>query len=111
MGTSFEDFLEIQKRFNDAVYGDIGDDRKEEITKSLALALHSEVASIASAVNFKDHTSNRAHVNKDKLLYESVDAFRYILALLNTWDITADQFCRAFSDKNSFRLSFILIIY
>lgn len=102
MGTSFEDFLEIQKRFNDAVYGDIVDDRKEEITKSLALALHSEVASIASAVNFKDHTSHRAQVNKDKLLYESVDAFRYILALLNTWDITADQFCRAFSDKNSF---------
>lgn len=94
--------LETQRAFNHEIYGNLPDEKKEEITKSLMLALHAEASSIASSVNFKDHTSHRIQINKDKLLYESVDAFRYILALLNTWDISADSFSSAFSDKDSF---------
>jgi len=100
--TKFADFLQTQKLFNDAVYGEIKDINKEEVTKTLALSLHSEVSSIVSSINFKDHTSHRIQINNDKLLYESVDAFRYILALLNTWDITGEQFCNAFNDKDAY---------
>ncbi len=102
MDTKFSEFLDTQRAFNEVVYGEINDIKKEEVTKTLALSLHAEVSSIVSSINFKDHTSHRIQINSDKLLYESVDAFRYILAMLNTWGISGDQFCNAFKDKDAY---------
>ena len=73
---------------------------KEEITKTFALSLHNEVSEIASAVNFKDHRRQILPVDKNKLLYKSVDAFRYILAVLNLWDIDPQTFSEACEDKD-----------
>lgn len=73
---------------------------KEEITKTFALSLHNEVSEIASAVNFKDHRRVQVPVDHNKLLYKSVDAFRYVLALLNLWEIDSQTFIDACEDKD-----------
>jgi phosphoglycolate phosphatase-like HAD superfamily hydrolase len=53
-----------------------------------------------SGINFKDHKGSRIEIDVDKILYESVDAFRYIIAIMNLWGITYDQFVDAFDDKD-----------
>jgi len=75
---------------------------REEITKTFTLSLHSEVTEIASAVNFKDHRRTQHPVDKNKLLYKSVDSFRYILAILNLWGIDPRTFTEACEDKDLF---------
>lgn len=80
----------------------LSDKDKEEITKTFALALHAEVSEITSAINFKDHRPHTVPVDRNKLLYKSVDAFRYVLALLNLWEIDSQTFVQACEDKDLF---------
>ena len=75
---------------------------KEEVTKSLTLALHTEVSELISAINFKDHRQSRSQIDREKILYESIDVFRYLVAILNLWDVKSDQFISAFDDKDLF---------
>ena len=91
--TSVKDLFKSQKEFNDLFYdlSSLNDIDKEEITKSLSLALHSEVSSLISAINFKDHKHSRREIDKCKILFESVDVFRYILSILNIWEISSDE--------------------
>ena len=63
--------FERQQDFNKIFYeSDISIEEKEEITKSLSLALHSEISSLISAINFKDHKHNRREIDKCKILFE-----------------------------------------
>ena len=93
-----------QKEFNDLFFNNenLDDSEKEEITKSLTLALHSEVSELISAINFKDHRQVKVLVDKEKILYESVDVFRYLISILNLWDISPEKFSFAFDDKDLF---------
>ena len=102
---SFEtisDALNRQKAYSDYFFDSkkLSVHEKEEITKTFALSLHNEVSEIASAVNFKDHRQQVLPVDRNKLLYKSVDAFRYILAVLNLWDIDPQTFIEACEDKD-----------
>ncbi len=97
------DLFQLQKEFNDVVYGeDYTDQEREEITKTLALSLHAEVSSLIMGINFRDHRHVRKDIDVSKMLYESVDVFRYLLAILNVWNISSDSFCQAFNDKDLF---------
>jgi len=73
---------------------------KEEMTKSFALALHAEATGLANSVNFKDHRLIKHDIDKERILYKSIDAFRYILATLNLWDFDTGDFINAFRDKD-----------
>jgi len=100
---NLKEIFKSQKKFNDLVYEkNLSDVQKEEITKSLSLALHSEVSSLVSNINFKDHKINRKNIDINGLVYESVDAMRYIVSILNLWGVTQDQFISAYSDKDLF---------
>jgi len=77
-------------------------EEREEMTKSLALALHAEVSELISAVNFKDHRQIRNDADPSKILYEAVDVFRYLLAILNLWNIDPNSVSDAFDDKDMF---------
>lgn len=92
-----------QKKFNDLFYDDSLDQcQKEEITKSLSLALHSEVSSMITGINFKDHRADKNPVDVQRIIYESVDIFRYLIAILNLWEVNPDDFEHAFDDKDLF---------
>lgn len=94
--------LSRQRAYSDLFFDpeSMSDKEKEEITKTFALSLHAEVSEIASAVNFKDHRRVKVPVDHNKLLYKSVDAFRYVLALLNLWGIDSQTFTQACEDKD-----------
>lgn len=104
---SFEtiaDALARQRSYSNFFFnpGSLTDKEREEITKTFALSLHAEVSDIASSVNFKDHRPHTVPVDRNKLLYKSVDAFRYVLALLNLWEIDPKTFVEACEDKDLF---------
>lgn len=76
--------------------------QKEDVLKTFVLSLHAEATSIAEGVNYKDHHLTGHPVDVKKILYESVDAYRYILAILNLWDIPASEFAEALEQKDDF---------
>ena len=93
-----------QKEFSDLFFAekDLSDREKEEITKTFILSMHAELSDLVSAVNYKDHRADCHPVNSDKILYKSVDIFRYLLAVLNLWSIDPDEFISACEDKDLF---------
>jgi phosphoribosyl-ATP pyrophosphohydrolase len=99
-----EYFFNRQNKFSDLFFkpDSMTDEEREEMTKSFALALHAEVSELISAVNFKDHRRLRSSADPSKILYESVDVFRYLLAILNLWGIDPNSLTDAFEDKDMF---------
>ena len=96
-----KNLFSVQKKFNQKLYGDnVSDKEKAEITKTLSLCLHSEVSELMQAVTFKDHHIQTDKIDKVKMLFESVDVIRYVIAILNLNDIDADEFIRAYADKD-----------
>ena len=93
-----------QKEFSDLFFceKDLSDTEKEEITKTFILSMHAELSELASSINYKDHRAKPHPVNPDKILYKSVDVFRYLLAVLNLWSIDPKDFITACEDKDLF---------
>ena len=75
---------------------------KEEITKTFMLSLHAEASDLASSINLKNHRRHEVQVDKSKILYKSVDLFRYMIATLNLWGLTPEEFASACNDKDLF---------
>ena len=95
--------FEIQKKFNDNLYGeDVDKTKTAEITKTLSLCLHAEVSELVQSIEIRDHHIQTDNIDKTKMLYESVDVFRYILAILNLNKISCDDFLNAFYDKDNY---------
>lgn len=76
--------------------------QKEEILKTFVLSLHSEATGMVDGINYKDHRRQNNPVDIQKILYKSVDAYRYILATLNLWGISPNEFATALSQKDDF---------
>jgi hypothetical protein len=100
----FKDMLDRQKIFSDLFFdsASFNDLKKEEMTKSFALAAHGEITDLVSSINFKEHRANRKTPDREKILYESVDAFRYLLAIMNVWGYTSEEIESAFTDKDTY---------
>jgi len=99
-----EDALSRQKDFSDIFFDsrELSDRQKQELLKTFVLALHSDATGIVEGVNYKDHRLKDHPVDVQKILYKSVDVYRYILAILNLWDISATSFSTALSQKDDF---------
>lgn len=76
--------------------------QQQEILKSFVLSLHAEATGIVEAANYKDHRLLPDSVDSQKVLYKSVDAYRYILAILNLCDVDSSTFTNALSQKDDF---------
>jgi dimeric dUTPase (all-alpha-NTP-PPase superfamily) len=100
----FKTMIERQKEFSDLFFDStkFDDAKREEMTKSFALALHAEVADLVSSINFKDHHANKKTPDREKILYESIDTMRYLFAIMNTWGFSADEVESAYSDKDTY---------
>jgi hypothetical protein len=99
-----EEALAAQKVFSDLFFdsSSLTDKQREEQLKTLVLALHSEVTGVAEAVNYKDHRCTDEPIDQSKILYKTVDAYRYILAIMNLWGIDWNNFAAALSQKDDF---------
>ena len=102
--STLKKMLNQQRVFSDLFFDStrFDDPKREEMTKSFALALHGEVSELISSINFKEHHANRKTPDREKILYESIDALRYLLAIMNTWNYTAEEVETAFEDKDVF---------
>ena len=98
--------FDLQRTYNQKIFGD---EKKsaadlEKHTQELALCSHAEISSLISATTYKKHHKNERYDDPDgrKILYESVDVIRYIIAILNLWEIDDLDFQDAFLKKDNY---------
>ena len=103
MTKKIADFLKMQKDFSDACFEseNLSEDEKIERHKTFCLALHDEASQLANAVHFKDHRQDLTPTDRQKILYESIDAFRYTLAVLNLWGFKVTEVEDAFMSRDA----------
>ena len=94
--------LTLQKKYNDEIVGvDLTQQEIEKITQENVLCAHAELSALVNATHYKNHhTHSEPIANKATVLYESVDVIRYMLAILNTWNISSEEFENAFYKKD-----------
>lgn len=96
-----EQLFKAQKDFGELLNQFSGDEKKKtELTKALLLSLHNEVGQLSNSINFRHHYGE-PHLDKTKMVFESVDVIRYILSILNTWDIGVESFINAFELRDN----------
>lgn len=102
--SNLNESLAAQKAFSDLFFesASLTDEQREEQLKTLVLALHSEATGIVEAINYKDHRREEEPADQAKILYKTVDAYRYILAILNLWGIDGNNFAAALGQKDDF---------
>lgn len=102
-GTLTSALLE-QRKFSDLFYdsSNLTEKEREEALRQLALCSHTTVSDIVAAVNFKSHVKTQHDVDHARLLYKTVDLFRYTLAVLNLWNIDPSRFVEACDVKDDF---------
>ena len=101
---SLDKLFEIQKQFSELFRPkeELSVQERERLTQEFALALHSEVSAIVREINFKSHEQKRKQIVENSILFEAVDVFRYLLAILNLWGFSAEDFSQAFDDKENY---------
>ena len=100
-----EYIFKMQKLFHEKIYGEIEQltsVEKEEITKTLLLALHQKASALADTIHYKDHHNRSSKPDVNNLTYESVDVVRYAIAIMNTWGIDPDRFLEAYKEKDDY---------
>jgi len=99
----FKHMLDMQRNYNKRILkSTMTDDEKDRVTQNLALCTHAEISALVNAVNFKHHHGNLGKIDRDTILYESVDVVRYIMAIMNVWDIKSHEFEAAFKKKDDY---------
>lgn len=96
--------FECQRNFASNFYdiASMTDDEKEQLTVKLSAAMHNEMSDLLGGLNFETHRPSKKNINRAHILYEAVDVWRYLQAILNVWDVNADDFRNAFDDKEKF---------
>jgi len=96
--------MQKQKTYNNKVVGSsdqLSQALKEKITQENVLCAHAELSALVNATNYKNHHSHSEPLaNRKTVLYETVDVIRYMMATLNTWGITPQEFEEAFDKKD-----------
>ena len=100
--TTIKNLLLMQNNFSYNFYNKhtMSAKEKEEMLKTISLAMHHEVSEIVSSSNFKIFDKTDYKVDKDKILYNSVDVFRYLLAIMNLYDISSKEFLSSFEERD-----------
>ena len=99
---NFKQMMGLQKKYNDEIVGvNLTQKDIERITQENVLCAHAELSALVNATHYKNHhTHSEPVANKSTVLYESVDVIRYMLAILNTWNISSNEFETAFRKKD-----------
>lgn len=104
--SDIKDLFSLQKEYNDKVYGtdEIAPRSLEKYTQQLSLCAHAELSSLISATEYKKHHKNQIEPDPDlsRILFESVDVIRYVIAILNLWGFDSERFESAFKKKDEY---------
>lgn len=102
------DLFKDQSRFSELIGtpAEMTNSERDEMTRNLSLALHTEVSNLVSATSYRPHTDDKPDPDADKILFESVDVIRYAIAIMNLWGLTPEKFEEAWSLKDSYLTSY-----
>jgi len=93
-----------QSDFNNNFFdnAELTQEERERLTMVFAASLQKEVGSLLDGVNFRQHRLIDKKPVLSTILHEGVDAWRYVLAIMNLWGITPEEFGEAFDDRDLF---------
>tara|TARA_R110001599_G_scaffold23181_2_gene85364 strand:+ start:796 stop:1689 length:894 start_codon:yes stop_codon:yes gene_type:complete len=95
--------LKIQKIYNQKIIGQNLTSKEIDLhTQQLALCAHAELSSLVNATNFKKHHGSLEQVDRDNILFESIDVMRYIQAIQNLWNISGEEIEEAYNRKTAY---------
>ena len=99
---TIKSLLKLQDNFSSYFYdkNKMSSKEKEEMLKTISLAMHHEISEIISSSNFKVFDKTDYRVDKDKILYNSIDVFRYLLAIMNLYNISDKEFLSSFEERD-----------
>jgi len=95
--------LDKQRKFASKFYSaeDMSEEEKLERHKILCLAMHGEVSQLSDSVPFRDHRPAVTPTHRQNILFETMDVYRYCLAILNLWEFDEKEALSAFSSRES----------
>ena len=103
---NFKQIMQLQKEYNEKIVGKtelLTQEKIEKITQENVLCAHGELSALVNATHYKNHhVHTEPKANKKTVLYESVDVIRYMISILNTWDIKHTEFEKAFFKKDNY---------
>ena len=76
-------------------------DQKQTMTKEYVLHMLSEANSLLDQVNWKMHHKKEVSVKRSDLILEIIDVWKYLLSIAIIWDVTPEEFYKAFDEKSS----------
>ena len=103
MTVKLEEMLEKQRKFARNFYtvSSMTEEEKLERHKILCLAMHSEVSQLSDSVPFRDHRPSVTRTHRQNILFETMDVYRYCLAVLNLWEFTEEEISAAFASRDA----------
>lgn len=102
--TNLHESLRRQRQFSDLFFDadKMTLSQRRETLKTFVLSMHADATGICEAVDYRDHRMLSRPIDVQKVLYKSVDAYRYILAILNLFGIGPDTFSMALAQKDEY---------
>ena len=98
-----KEMLDKQKTFARNFYSpeNMTEEEKLERHKILCLAMHSEVSQLSDSTPYRDHRQSVTSVHRQNILFETMDVYRYCLAVLNLWEFDEDEVHAAFTSRDA----------
>jgi hypothetical protein len=97
---SLESLFHKQAEYQSKLH-EITDENRSDEMRKLCLALHAEVTDLSRCINIRPHGEDTS-VNRDRILYDAVDVFRYTVAILNNWGFSAQDLVHAHQEKDAY---------
>jgi|TARA_R110000751_G_scaffold18356_3_gene55966 hypothetical protein len=95
---NFVDMMKAQAKYNKIKFGKLeSDDRKREISKDLALNAYNSINKMIKKMRVENGLPH-----EDDLIFSSIDVLRYVMSMLNLWDIDPKDVANAFLVKDIF---------
>lgn len=90
-----------QKSFTDKVNKKPESIKEQEfLTKDICLALMVETTEVLNLINWKTHRKSIKIIDRDMIKEEMIDCWKYLLTMLQIWQITPKEFIEEFNKKS-----------
>jgi hypothetical protein len=76
-------------------------EERSELTKEMLLNLHSELTELLNTLKWKSHRNTFVRENRAHTVTEIVDIFKFWLSITQAWDVTEDEFIKAYWEKSA----------
>ena len=95
---NFIEMMRAQAQYNESKFGKIdSNEEKRKISKDLSLNAYNSINKMIEKMR-----STNGIPDEDNLIFSSIDVLRYVMSMLNLWDINPEDVSHAFSLKDTY---------